>query len=415
MIRVTRRLLLQSVIFLCVALAARVASAQAPNVGSGPLTGTLADSEPTGGVLNVGPVHLAPGLVIRELGWDSNVFGEYVDPKDDFVAIVAPDAASFTRLRFLQLSAYGGANLNYFKTYTNEQSIGHNVRARADVLLSRLRPFVGGGSSRTRTEPNGEVDVRADRIEKEFSGGLAFEISRYGQVYVAAYEYQMRFRDAFKDGVNLALTLNRDARQYSAGVRSELTPFLAMTLAGGYLEDRFEADPGRNADSSQLTASFEIAPGAVVTGMVTAGFIDFKPVNPDIRPYRGFVGRASIVYPFLELGRLGVEAVRRNEYSYEADDAYFIDNTLTLSYTHHLFGAVDAQIKGSKSLFDYGFTETSPARQDQLDLVGGSVGYNLRNRTRISLNYEYTRRRSAQLTERNYDRRRAFLAWMFAY
>jgi hypothetical protein len=396
-------------------LVASTASAQAPNVGSGPLTGSLADAAPATGVLGVGPVRLAPGLVIREMGWDSNVFGEAVDPKEDVVAIIAPDVALFTRLRFLQFSGYAGANFNYFNTYSDQRSVGYNGRARVDVLLSRFRPFVAGGRARTRTEPNGEVDVRADRVEEEVSGGLAFDISRYGQVYGAAFRYSTTFRDSFKDGVNLALALNRDSYQYSAGLRTELTPFLSLTAAAGYLEDRFKADPGRDADSRQLTASFRIASGAVVTGAVTVGFTDFKPVNPDIRPYRGLIGSAAIIYPFLEVGRLGVEAVRRNEYSFEVADAYFIDNTVTLSYTHRLFGEVDAQVKGSKSFFDYGFTETSPARQDKLDLVGGSVGYNLRNRTRISLNYEYSRRRSPELTERNYDRRRVFLAWAFAY
>ena len=395
--------------------AAGAASAQAPNVGSGPLTASLVDTEPATGVLNVGPVRLAPGLVIRELGWDSNVFGEAMDPKEDVVAIIAPDVALFTRLRFVQWSAYGGANVNYFNTYSSERSLGHNARARADVLLSRFRPFAAGGRARSRTQPNGEVDVRADRVEEELSGGLAFDVSRYGQVYAAAYQYRTRFRDAFKEGVNLALTLNRDTYQYSAGLRTELTPLLAMTVAGAYLEDRFKADPGRNADSRQVIASFRIAPEAMVSGLITIGFNDFEPVNPDVRAFRGLIGNASVQYPFLEAGRFGVEAARRNEYSFEAADAYFVENTVTLSYTHRLFGGVDGQVKGSKSFFDYGFTETSPARQDTLDLVGGSVGYNLQNRTRISLNYEYSRRRSPQLTERNYDRRRAFLAWTFAY
>ena len=396
-------------------LFASAASAQAPNVGAGPLTGTLAESPPTGGVLGVGPVRLAPGVVIKEMGWDSNVFGEAVDPKEDFVAIVSPDVAVFTRLRFLQLSGYGGANFNYFNTYTDERSVGYAGRARADILLSRFHPFVAGGRSRTRTQPNGEVDVRADRVEEEWSGGLAFEISRYGQVYAAAYQYLTRFHDAFKDGVNLALTLNRDSYNYSAGLRTDLTPFLTMTVGGGYLEDRFKADPSRNADTRQLTVGFKIAPQAVVTGQVSVGFNDFKPVHPDVRPYRGLVGSAAIVYPFLEIGRFGVDAVRRNEYSFDAADAYFIENSVTASYTHQLFGEVDAQVKGGKSFFDYGFTETSPARQDKLDLVGGSVGYNFRNRTRLSLNYELARRRSPQLSERNYDRRRVYLAWALAY
>ena len=87
------------------------------NVGSGPLTGALADVEPTSSVLEIGRVRLAPGVVVREIGWDSNVFDEPENPKEDFIVSVAPDVAFFTRLRFLRLSAYAGADFNWFRTY----------------------------------------------------------------------------------------------------------------------------------------------------------------------------------------------------------------------------------------------------------------------------------------------------------
>ena len=65
------------VVCLIVGLLGDVADAGAQiNVGTGPLTGTLAETEPTAGVLSFGPLKAAPGLIIRELGWDSNVFAE---------------------------------------------------------------------------------------------------------------------------------------------------------------------------------------------------------------------------------------------------------------------------------------------------------------------------------------------------
>jgi hypothetical protein len=94
-------------------------------VGTGPLTATLTDLEPQIGVLTLGRVKLAPGLVIREIGWDDNVFNQTADPKSDFVATIAPDVSAFTRLRFVQLSAYAGADLNYFQEYEDERSIGN--------------------------------------------------------------------------------------------------------------------------------------------------------------------------------------------------------------------------------------------------------------------------------------------------
>ena len=88
---------------------------------------------------------------------------------------------------------------------------------------------------------------------------------------------------------------------------------------------------------------------------------------------------------------------------------------MELSYTHRLFADIDAQMKGSMSLFDYGFREGTAPRRDTLEALQGSLGYNLRNRTRVALNYEWARRESPAFEERNYDRRRIFVSWLFPF
>jgi len=234
-------------------------------------------------------------------------------------------------------------------------------------------------------------------------------------LYGAVYQFKTRFHDAFEDGVNLSVALNRDSNDYSAGLQTDLTPLLALVASVSFREELFRADPIRNAQSWFATADFRFDANAIVAGQAVVSFEEFMPVNPAVQPFRGFVGDASLRYSFLEVGRIGFSAVRRNEFSFNVEDAYYIENGIALSYTHRLFGGVDAQVMGSKSRFDFGYTETSPARQETLDIVSASVGYNLRNRTRISVNYEFAKRRSPELLERNYDRRRAFLAWNFAY
>lgn len=394
--------------------AASDVAAQA-NVGSGPMTGALPDTEPTTGAITIGRVRLAPGLTIRELGWDSNIFDEADNPRDDYVVSLVPDTSVFAGLRFFRLSGYAGADLQYFKDYARERSTGYLLRGRADILLSRVRPFVAGGQTKMRTRPNGEIDVRADRKETEVSGGLAFDVSRYGQLYVASHRFSTEFEDAFEDNVSLGPALNRNSYEYSAGLRSELTPLTALTISGAYGEDKFRIEPLRDATTRSATATLRFAADAVITGFVSASFRDFKPVDPLVRGYRGLTGSAGIMYPIMEVARINVQANRSNEYSFEIAEGYYIENSLTLSYTQRLFGDVDASVTGSKSKFDYGFTARSPARQDKLDSLAGGVGYNLPNRTRISVNYEYSRRRSPQIRERNYDRHRVYLAWTFAF
>ena len=386
-------------------------------VGSGPLTSPLADTEPTVGVLSVGPVKLAPGMTIREIGWDDNVFQEPTNqgPKSDWAVSVQPDISAFARLRLVRISAHAGADLTYYKTYESERSVGQGGNARVDFLLSRVRPFIGGGVNETRTRPNGEIDVRADRQEDEVSGGLAFDLSPTSLVYGSAFQSRSRYEDALEDGVNLSQTMSRDTVNYQVGMKTDLTPLLSMQLSGHYSEDRFPFEPIRNGEARLATATFRIAQDAVVSGLITASYRDATYADPGLKPQRGLIGNAAIIYPFLEMGRLMFSASRGVEYSFDITEGYYEEQSIGLSYTHRLFGDVDAQVRGSRSSFKYDARETLPSHTDTLEMAAGSLGYNLRNRTRVALNYEYALRRSPAFSQRNYVRRRAYLSWLFAF
>ncbi len=397
---------------LCIA-GPRLVAAQ--NVGAGPLTDTLAATEPTSGVFNWGAVKLAPGLVVEELGWDSNVFDEHDSPKEDYVFRGTPDLSVFSVVRFAKLSLYAGSQLSYYRTYTEERSAGHEYRGRVDLLISRMHPFIGGGETRSRTRPNGEIDTRADRKEQELSGGFAFDLGPHQLVYAAASRYRSKFFNAVEEGVELSTALNHDSNTYSLGVKTDLTPLTSLTVYAAYREDRFETLALRNSDNRALTAELRIGAEAAVSGNVVVTYRDFKPVDPLIERYRGMAVQAGVTYPFLEIGRLSLSVNRDLQYSFDATEAYYVETSGNLAYTHRLFGEVDVQVRGAKSIFDYGYRVGIPARRDSLDAAGASVGYNLRNRTRVAVNYEVSRRRSPVFVERNYDRTRIFLSWAYAF
>jgi hypothetical protein len=387
------------------------------SVGTGPLTSTLTDTQPAAGVLSLGPVKVAPGITVQQLGWDDNVFDEppTASPKDDYVAELQPDISAFTQTRFVRISAYAGSAMSYYQEFESERSIGYDGRARVDLLLSRVRPFFAYGEAKTRTRPNGEIDVRVKKVDKEASGGLAFDISPHAVIYGSAYQMRYTFDEAFEEGVNLAQALTRDRYNYEGGVRTDLTPLLSIQLFGAYHEDRFPSAAIRNARGKSLTATFRVAPEAVFTGMVNVAYQDIDYADPGLKPFSGMVGSAALTYPLLEIGRLSLSLRRGVEYSFDAVEAYYVENSAALTYTHRLFGDVDVQGKLTRSLFDYSARPTEPEHTDTLDSAGGSLGYNLRNRTRIGLNYEYARRRSPAFADRNYQRRRVFVSWLFAF
>jgi hypothetical protein len=391
------------------------AGAQAA-VGAGPLTATLTDTAPETGVLKIGPVRVAPGLTVQQLGWDDNVFNEpeTESPKEDFVAEAQPDVAAFSSLRFVRFSAYAAAPMIYFHTYESERSIGYDARARVDLLLGRLRPFVGYGQADTQNRPNGEIDARVERVDQEVSGGLAFDLSAHSVVYGSAYQSRHEFEEAFDDGNNLA-NLTHDGYNYEGGIKTDLTPLLSMQVFGSYHEDRFPEDPTRNSLGKSITTTFRFDPAAVVTGIVTASYHDIHYADPGLEPFRGMMGSAALTYPILEIGRLSAVLRRGVEYSYDAVEAYYVESSAEITYTHRLVGEVDVQGRVSRAQLNYSARPTQPEHTDTLDAAAGGLGYNLRNRTRVALNYEYARRKSPAFAARNYQRRRVFVSWLFAF
>ncbi len=384
-------------------------------VGAGPLTSSLADKEPTEGVIKLGPLRMAPGLTLSEVGHDDNVFDEASNPKKDWVVSGLPDLSLFARLRWVQFSVYGGVPFQYYDAYKTERSIGSAYRGRADILLSRLSPFIGGGRTRTRSRPNGEIDTRADQQIDEASGGIAYELFAHGQMFVSMIRTQVDFKDALQSGISLGQSLSRRSDDYQVGVRTQLTPLLTMQVHGSYREDRFRNDLTRNGQSMSGSATFTFDAAAVVSGSASVSYQDYKPDDPTVERFRGVTGSGFITYPFLEIGRFNFGYNRSREYSFDAAEAYYIENTGRAIYTHRLFGDVDLQAQASRSYFNYGAREGTPHRQDWLETYNGNLGYNLKNRTRVAANYEYAERHSRDIAQRNYIRRRIYLSWMVAF
>jgi hypothetical protein len=384
-------------------------------VGSGALTGSLATEAPETGAIKLGPLSVAPGLTIREMGHDDNVFDEAHDPKEDWVIAATPDIALFTRTRFAQISAYVGSDMQWYKTYDSENDIGVAYRGRLDLLVSRFSPFLGGGRTKNRTRPNGEIDTRADQQIDEASGGLAYGLSTHAQLFGSMIRTDIDYLDAFEDGVSLSQSLSHRSTEYQGGMTTALTPLLGLQLRGGYREDEFAADPTRNGNSRSGAAVFTFDSAAVVSGTATIGYEDYRPDDPLVQPYRGVTGSGFIVYPFLEIGRFTFGYNRGKQYSFDTAEAYYLENTFSISYTQRLIGEVDLQGQAAQSYFDYGHRTGASERRDSLESYNGNLGYNLRNRTRIAANYEYARRRSPDIADRNYIRRRIFLTWMVAF
>ena len=386
-------------------------------LAQGPLTDGLGDADPTAFAFRVGPLLVTPRLTVREIGIDTNVFDEPVDPKRDFTATATPDLRFFMRAGVIRFTASSAADFTYYREYADERGISRQIRARTDLLLGRVQPWVAGAFVQTRDRPNAELDRRARRHGLEYSGGLNLEISPRSTVFIATARTETTFREAeVFQGVDLAAALNRDSEITDGGLRTTLTPFTTFTLRGGVQRDRFVHAPLRDSDSTVASAQFDIAPDAIIRGRARVGYRWFDPVDPSVERYQGVVGLLGIGFSALGAARFDVAWTRDVEYSFEQSDGYFVQTGLALTYTQRLGGPWDLQGRAGRSWLDYRLSARSPdARNEHVDTYAAGVGYNLENRSRIGLSYEYAERSAPTRADRRYDRRRIFGSWTYEF
>lgn len=387
-------------------LAARSAFAQGPPP----------DIDPTTFAFRAGPVLFTPGLRIPELGVDDNVFQDAANPKRDYVVALSPDINVFTRTRFARINLSSAAAFRYYTTYASERSVGREMRARVDFLLSRLKPYAGAARLNNFERPNHEIDLRAERLTADRTAGLYFEWSPQTHFFVDATRSEVQYRrgEVFR-GVALDEALNQATDSFSGGMVTGLTPLTTVAVRAGYGETRFRFAPARNSFSRTAGLRVMFAPEAALRGDLDLGYKDFRTHEPRVQPYRGLVAALRVTVPVRDWGSLAVNGSRDVQYSYDEGQAYFVASDITTTYTQRIFRGFDVQLVAGRAWLEYGRREGLESMADRVETYSGGVGYNLRDQSRLGVNYEYQRRVSTSEAGRAYLRRRLFTSWTYSF
>jgi len=105
--------------------------------------------------MHAGPLYINPGILLKELGVDSNVFNQAGDQKSDFTFTITPKAdiaLPFARRGLLRTTA--AVDGVYYATYASERSLDPQVIVRGEAYANRLTVFAQGAYLNTRQRPN---------------------------------------------------------------------------------------------------------------------------------------------------------------------------------------------------------------------------------------------------------------------
>src|SRR5215208_2651220 len=254
-----------------------------------------------------GPIRFTPVLNVERVGVDTNVFNEADDPKSDFTAVFGPQANYWMKLGRARLVGESLLQYFYFQQYDSQRSTGTTNRARLEVPLAHLVPFVDGEYTNTRQRTGFEIDTRARRTLVGGHAGL--DVLLGGRTRLRTVAGTSRSRFASDD-----------------------------TFVGAVLQerrDRFIVSPGRDADGIRIATGFEFKPFALISGKGEVGYRRFHTLSAVVPDYQGPAASADLAY-VLRATRLAVRVEHDVTYSFEALEPYYLLTDVAVSVTQRL-------------------------------------------------------------------------------
>jgi hypothetical protein len=343
--------------------------------------------------IRLGPLGVTPSLSITNLGVDSNVFREEVNPRQDVTATVSPAALAWVRAGRSVLSIETRADMAYFERYATERSVDYAADGRYEIRANRLTPWVGARYATGRQRVGYEIDARSQRTDREARAGLQVQLGGKTAIDLSGrrtdYSYDA---DARFLGTSLHEVLNRRSESAAISLSQRVTPITTAFAIAESTRDRFALAEARNADSVRVLGGLNLAPLALVSGTVRAGYRSFVP--RDGAPFKGLVGSAHIAYTLVGRTRFDLLAERDLNYSFELASPHYVLTGGDLTVTPRLSTHWDVQARGGRHQLVYRDAAGASTRTDQHMVYGAGLGYRVGSYLRLGANIDRERRTS---------------------
>lgn len=374
-----------------------------------PLAGLAQTPDPFASAkVHVGPFAVTPSIAITNVGADTNVFNELVNPRSDFTATITPAADVWLHIGPARLNLNVSGSYLYFAQYADQRSFGTADSARLELPLLHLRPWVGGSFLTVRDRPGYEINLRVRRTETTVSGGVDLLVSRRTILGASLKQTRTNYDtgESFL-GFSLRDALNRSTTTGTASLRYRLTPLTTFVMAADVVQERFEFSGIRDSDGFRIVPGIEFDATALVNGSAHVGFRRLTMKTAGMPDYTGPVASVDLGYTLMGVTRLSVQVSRDVEYSYDPVQPYYLLTGVTGSVTQAVGGpwSVEArggiqrlayQTVGQSGLAALGLTDLQGlvGRTDVVRSYGGGVGYRLGFSTRLGVNVDYVTRSS---------------------
>jgi hypothetical protein len=340
------------------------------------------------GFWRLGPLRLTPLVQLRNAGVDSNPSLTPETEESETEVVLRGGVQVYVPLgRRLRLRGDGWLDYTFFSTAVETGSVDPGGDLRAELDVSRLSFYGGGGHFSARQRYTTDIDTRIQRTEDWVNGGLQLRVTKIIGLDFGVEDRRFRYDPENTGGESIKILLDRDTLSYQGRFRYALTPLTTALVSAEAIEDTFRfAEPSRATTRSyRYMAGFEFGPKAVITGRFMGGLRDIPAASAgSVAPKRGPVFQALILAPFLQRFQLNVGYDR--DIFYSASAVVLEDQPTRNTYTYSrlrftlevdlplsLVGRAIAGWQGADYTLPLTLDGVPTPREDRIRELGGSL------------------------------------------
>jgi hypothetical protein len=360
------------------------------------------------GRFRLGAIRFTPSIILNNVGVDTNVFNDPINPQSDTTATIGPAAQIWMHAGRAKIVGKTTNSYVYFSKFDTQRSWNSTNEARIDLPLTRLKPFLGGTYANTGDRTGAEINIRAQHQNQSVFVGTDLAFSSKTALVLTVTQSRLAYDNAaIFLGELLAENLSSQTRMETVQIRFALTPLTIFTVTTDALQDRFDQAVTRNANSIRVMPGFEFKPFALISGHAAVGFRHFNVLDAGTPNYDGVIANVNASYA-IKATKTSFGWIRDVAYSYSSETPYYVLTSIPVSLTERITTKWDTVGRASWQRLAYAMTELTPqASTDRAALYGLGIGYRLSEYFRLGVDVNYYRRVSPLVSTRTFDTIRA--------
>lgn len=363
-----------------------------------------------------GPIRLQPLIIIKDAGYDSNIY-YHPEAVSDFWLTAGPGVEAYFMLRKrLIVHLFESPQYVYFFKTERERTWNNYLNGDVSLSLNRFLLTAGGALNRARERWNTEIDIRPRRNEKRGFLSLLYQRSYRVSFEVSAAKIDYQYESIEYDSVNIGERLSHLETFWSGKFYYRLNPRVQFFLEGEWGRYDFRS-PASLGDSRSRTfySGFEFSPTGRIRGRIRIGYKFFDTLNEGMPDFRGVVGDTSVSWAFLRPLLLRASYRRDVNFSIWSQNPFYVGNSWSAGSSLYLFRKrIRLDYTHSQLRNDYPLGEVagSEPRQDKYTLNSLALYIKIKKNVGLGLSGGIW---SRDINVLNWDAERKFIGLNLTY